>query len=83
MSFKHRPGCGNIDHKVRLEERKQLLSYNIPKVWKELSSSTTDGPLAKIFNVLHAEALHPWPQLLQGGEAGAVHCITPLSLPAV
>lgn len=55
----------------------------MPKVWKELSSSTTDGPLAKIFNVLHAEALHPWPQLLQGGKAGTVHSITPLSLPAV
>ena len=25
MSFKHRPGCGNIDHKVRLEEQKQQL----------------------------------------------------------
>ena len=23
MSFKHRPSCGNIDHKVRLEEQKQ------------------------------------------------------------
>ena len=55
----------------------------MPKVWKELSSSTTDGPLAKIFNVLHAEALHPWSQLLQGGKAGTVHSITPLSLPAV
>ena len=55
----------------------------MPKVWKELSSSTTDGPLAKIFNVLHAEALHPWPQLLQGGKAGAAHSITSPSLPAV
>ena len=55
----------------------------MPKVWEKLSSSTTDGPLAKIFNVLHAEALHPWPQLLQGGKAGTVHSITPLSSPAV
>ena len=53
----------------------------MPKVWKELSSSTTDGPLAKIFNILHAEAVHPWPQLLQGGKL--VHAITSLSLPAV
>ena len=83
MSFKHGTRCGNIDHKVRLEVQKQQLSCYMLKVWKELSSSTTDGPLAKIFNVLHAEALHPWPQLLQGGKAGTVHSITPLSLPAV
>ena len=34
MSFKHGPGCGNIDHKVRLEEQKQQLHITCPRSGK-------------------------------------------------
>ena len=34
MSFKHGPSCGNIDHKVRLEEQKQQLHITCPRSGK-------------------------------------------------
>ena len=43
-----------------------LLEWNILKVWKELSCTTSDGPLATIPDIPHAKALHTWTQLLQG-----------------
>ena len=53
---------------IKYGTTKDMCCWNekILKVWKELSSTTPDGPMATILDIPHAKALYSWSQLLQG-----------------